>query len=365
MRQTKRVKTKAAPARKKSEAARKKTPGSHRLAKGKTSAASSKASKGTSVAKKCQTVSEANRDLRRQKKELLVRIKELELQRVGSVEQEEGDVEACAEVSKENNSIVATVKDLRREIEVAHEINGAMEADLLTTQKKLTEEKAVRGELQARINLLGAKAALGEQLRDDISFVEEERNETVKRLEEVISELELVTEERDGLAKEKVNREALLREIQSVKTDLEAQIPNLKEKVADMSLVCQELAEAKERCQLLEKKAHDLEAKLESAETSKSALELDLTTTHELVRSQYKQIEELRVMLTTTRDKLTELRAQLDKQVAENVTHQESIERQEREIKTLTARNESIKKELDSRKKALHDIRSVAVRTTV
>lgn len=365
MRKTKRVKTKAAPARKESEAAQKKTSDSRGLAKVETSAVSLEASKGTSVARKRQTMSETIRDLKRQKKELLVCIKELELQRVGNTEQDEGDVEDYAKVSEESNSIIAMAKDLRREIEAAHELKDALEADLLTTQKKLTEEKAIRAELEARVNLLGAKAALGEQLRDDISFVEEERNETVRRLEEVISELELVTEERDGLAKEKAIKEALIKEIQSAKTDLEAQISNLKGKVEDVNLLCQELAEEKEKCQLLEENVHDLESKLESAETSKNALDLDLTATHELVRGQKKQIEELRVMLTTTRNKLTELRAQLDKQAAENVTLRESIERREREIKTLTARNESIKKELDSRKKALHDIRSVAVRTTV
>jgi chromosome segregation ATPase len=365
MRKTKRVKTKAAPARKKSDATRKKTSSSHRLAKVKTSAVSSKASKGTSVVKKRRTMSETNRDLKRQKKELLVRIKELELQRVGNTDRDEGNVEDYAKVSQESNRMIAMAKDLRRKIDVAHEHNDALEADLLTTQKQLTEERAVRAELEARINLLGAKAALGEQLRDDISFVEEERNETVKRLEEVISELELATEERDDLAKEKVIKEALIMDIQSAKSDLEAQTSNLKEKVADMNQLHQEFAQEKEKCQLLEEKGHDLESMLESAETSKNALDLDLTVTQERVRSQNKQIEELRVMLTTTRDKLTELRAQLDKREAENVTLRESLERKERELKTVIARNESIKKELDSRKKALHDIRSAAVRTTV
>ena len=74
MRKTKRVKTKAAPASKKSEAAQKKTSDSHRLAKVETSAISPDASKGTSTARKRQTRSESVRDLKRQKKELLVRI---------------------------------------------------------------------------------------------------------------------------------------------------------------------------------------------------------------------------------------------------------------------------------------------------
>jgi chromosome segregation ATPase len=268
------------------------------------------------------------------------------------------------EVSDESSNIIAIIEDLQSELDVTYELKEALEADLATQQKKLSEEESVSAELETRVKLLEAKAALVEQLREEMSFVEEERNTITRRLEEVTATLEQVTQERDSLAEQKVVHETRLEEFQNDKIALEAKILNLEETVTDMDRLGQELAKAEESSRVLDEKVQNLQGTLEAAEASKSALELDLATARERVRDQDGQIEELRNGLTTSHAELADLCAQLEQQERENLRLREGTERSAHEMQALTARHESMKKELEASKKALHAIRTAALRTT-
>ena len=307
---------------------------------------------------------ETARDLERTNKELHVRIRELELELTGGTREDESEVMEDVGVSQETGSIIAMVKDLHGEIDAAYELREALEADLSAANDKLAEERSYRAELDARMRLLEAKAALGDQLREDISFVEEERNETARRLEEVTSKLEQITKEREDAAEEQAANEARVKELRNDKVALEAKVLNLEEAVEEMGMLREKLAKAKEESQRLEESVRDAKGKLEVSDVAKSALDLDVTTTRELIRNQNEQIEELKDTLTAADDQLAKRQAKLDKQELEILNLQETLKRAEREIKTLSARNETIKKELDAGKKALHDIRAAAVRTT-
>jgi len=178
-------------------------------------------------------ISKTIRHLERRNKELLMRVKELELKRGGGREQREGKKEDH-ELSEESANIVAAVKDMYGEIDAAYDLKEALEIDLAATQKTLAEEKALRARLEARISLLKEKAAFADELREDISFVEEEQNKTFRRLKEAKSELGRVTEERDGLAEQKAADETRIEELQAERTQLELQVLNLKERLAEM-----------------------------------------------------------------------------------------------------------------------------------
>ncbi len=307
---------------------------------------------------------ETSRDLERMNKELQVRIRELELERAGGAPQEDGEMVEDVGISEETGSIIAMVKDLHGEIDAAYELKEALETDLAAAKDRLAQEQSVRAEMEARLRLMEAKAALGDQLREDISIVEEERNETARRLEEATSKLEQAAKERDELAQQNAAEEARIKTIQNDKLALEARVLNLEDAVADVDRLRRELADVGENAQLLEESARNVKGKLEATETSKNALELDLATTREIVRSQNEQVEELKEELAVRHTELVDLRAKLDRQEIEFVNLQETSKRTEREVKTLTARVESVKKELDLSKKALRDIRTAAVRTT-
>ncbi len=346
------------------EVVRKDTSDSPKPAEAEMNVAASAPSRPRSGTRKRPVMTETIRDLERMNKELQVRIRELELELAGGARQGKGKVAEYVEVSEESSSIIAMVKDLHGEIDVAYELKEALEADLAALKKKLSEEETVRAELEARVNLLEAKAALGDQLREDISFVEEERNETARRFEEATAKLAQLSREHSSLAEQKAVDETRLMELQRDKIGLEAKVLNLEDTVAEMDQLRRELAEERESSQLQEENKQNIKGKLEATEISKNALELDVATTREIVRSQNEQIEELRDDLANAHAGLADLRAKLDVQEVENVNLRESYKRVEREIKTLSARNESMKNELDLSKKALRDIRTAAVRTS-
>ncbi len=184
---------------------------------------------------KRRTGDEAFRVLQTMNKQLLARVKALELARIGGTGQDEGTGKVGDyEESEESGHFASMVKDLHGDIDAAYVLKRALEADLAATQQKLTEEEALRAELEARANMLEAKAALADELREDVSFVEEEQNKTFRRLKEVTSELDQVGKERDGLAEQKAIYVARVRELQSQRFDLEAQVLDLRERLAEM-----------------------------------------------------------------------------------------------------------------------------------
>ena len=307
---------------------------------------------------------EAYRELQRTNKELQVRIRELELQLAGGPEQDGGEAADYGEASDEGSSIIALIKDLHSQIEAAHELKEALEADLDSLKEKLAKEQVVRGELEAQVKLLEAKAALGEQLREDLSFVEEERNEIARRLEHTTHQLGKITAERDRLAEQNAADQARIKDLECDKITLEANVLNLEEKVADMGRLRQELADTREELQRSKEDGQSLKGRLDATEAAKNSLELELATTRELVRNQNGQIDELKESLSTARAELVDLRARLEREEIENTNLTEVNKRADHELKTLNARLESVKKELDLNKKALRNIHSAAMRTT-
>ena len=97
---------------------------------------------------------------------------------------------------------------------------------------------------------------------------------------------------------------------------------------------------------------------------SKNALDLDLTTTREIARSQTDEIEELKGRNERTEIDLLHTQERLERQEAENTSLNTAITQANAKMEDLTARNESLKKELDANRKALHSIRSAAVRVS-
>ena len=301
--------------------------------------------------------------MQRSNKELQVRVRELELQLAGGPRSAAEEPADYGEASEESTSIIALIKDLHGQVDAADELKQALEADLAAMRGRLAEEQAVRTELEARVKMLEAKAALGDQLREDLSFVEEERNEIARRLEQTTAQLEKTTEDRDRLAEQNAAEQTRNRELVANKIALEAKVLNLEETVADMERFRQELSVAKEESRRLEENVQGLKGKLDATETAKNSLELEIATTRNLVRSQTDQIAEMKENLTTARAELVDIRAKLDREKSENANLSEGNKRADLELKTVSARFESVKKELDLSKKAIRDIRSAAMRT--
>jgi len=306
---------------------------------------------------------ETRRDLQRGNKELQVRVRELELQLAGGAGDADAEAADYGELSEESGTIIGVIKDLHGKADAARELKEALEADVAALKEKLAKELAVRAELEARVKLLDAKAALGEQLREDLSFVEEERNEVVRRLKQAASEQAQLATERDRLVEQKTADGVRIKELQSNRTALEAKVLNLQELVADTDRLRQELAETREEVQRANETLQGLQARLDAAEVSRTALELDLTTTRDLVRGQNQQLGELKKDLRTAHADLATQRTQLEGQKIANAHLVELNKRADRELKSLTERLELAKKDVDLSRRALRAIRTAAMRT--
>ncbi len=173
------------------------------------------------------------RILEEMNRKLLARVKQLELKQAGATEQDE-DEAAEQDDAEEKERFSVMVKSLRGDIDAAYTLKNALETDLAETQARLSEEEAARQQFESRAGIFEAKAGLADQLREDIGFVEEEQNQTFRRLTEATSERDRVAEERDKLAEAKRLRDARISELLRQRFELEADIVEFKERLEEM-----------------------------------------------------------------------------------------------------------------------------------
>ena len=302
--------------------------------------------------------------LKRQNKELLVRVKELELDISKGGKELVAFAPGLEGVAQESQGILRVVKDLETQLDDAFSMKEALEADLADIQGRLVKETGRRSELEANMQLLEAKASLLEQLQDELSFVEGERTATAQKLRESEAELEKIAAERDSLAERTVAADARVYELERANVDLEAQVRNLEEKTADLNKVNKECARLKGVCDELTQKAKDLTSRLGASEISEKALELDLSTSRDVISDLKAELEDRQEKLVVAQVRIVEANDRLEEKEFENRTLTEANRRLEKNVKTLTAKNEVIGAELESTKKALHEIHSAATLTT-
>ncbi|MHC4790984.1 MAG: hypothetical protein ACYS8Y_06050 [Planctomycetota bacterium] len=273
-------------------------------------------------------------------------------------------IEDFTDVSEERTSIISIVKGLEGQVETAFELKEVLEAELDATQKKLSEESDARVQLEIQVASLEAEAALGKQLREDISFAEEERDKVANLLAQTQAQLGEMTAERDSLAKQMASSEVHAKELEDGKMALEAQVMNLKDKITDSDRLREKLAEITEAHRGSREQVHDLTRRLEASEASKDTLERELAGTNQNAQTLREEVEELRENVTGADNRIADLRIQLEDQQAANRELMEANTRLENEIKMVNIRYEAAKKEVDTFKSALRDIRSEATRTS-
>ncbi|MHC4123327.1 MAG: hypothetical protein ACYSSI_07120 [Planctomycetota bacterium] len=280
------------------------------------------------------------------------------------IKESEFEIEDLADVSEERASIISIVKGLEGQVETAFKLKEVLEDELDAAQQRLSEEKEARSQLEVQVNSLQARVALAEQLREDISFVEEERNKFADELAQTRQELEQTFAERDSLTERFSYSETNIRELENDKMALEAQVMNLKDKIADADNLRKELAETNQSHRQSREQVHDLTRRIEAAETSKYSLETQLTGTHQNAQNLRTEAEQLRRKVSDGENQIIDLRIQLEDQQAVNRDLIEANARLENEIKMANINYEAARNELDAFKNALRDIRSEATRTS-
>ena len=267
-------------------------------------------------------------------------------------------------VTEERSSILSIVKGLEGQVETAFKLKEVLEEELDTAQGRLSEELSERAELEARLSVLEAEAALVEHLREDISFAEEERNDAIELLEQIQPQHEAMTLERDSLTEQVAAMDTNIGELDDDKTTLEAQVMNLNDKVSEMERLRGQLDDLTETRLELTEKVRELSRDLDASDTSKGSFEKELIKTKEIVSNMNVEVEYLQKNLTDSESQVKDLRIRLEDQQIVNRNMIEVKARLEGELKMLNLNYENAKNEIKGFKNALYDIRSEATRTS-
>jgi len=273
-------------------------------------------------------------------------------------------IEDLADASEERAGIISIAKSLEGQIETAFKLKEVLEAELDKAQNRLAEELDARTQLEVQVKSLESRAALAEQLREDISFVEEERNKFANLLAQIQPQLEEVTAERDSLAEKMASAEKDVKKVQGEKTALEAQVMNLKDNITDSDRLQKKLAEITEAHRGSREQVDDLTRRLEATTASKNALERELAGTHQNARTLRVEVEELREKAIVSDNRIADLCIQLEGEAATNRERMAANTILENEIKMLNVNYEAAKNEVGTFKKALRDIRSEMTQTS-
>ncbi|HIJ52771.1 MAG TPA: hypothetical protein HPP66_06410 [Planctomycetes bacterium] len=273
-------------------------------------------------------------------------------------------IEDLADASEERAGIISIAKSLEGQIVTAFKLKEVLEAELDKAQNRLAEELDARTQLEVQVKSLESRAALAEQLREDISFVEEERNKFANLLAQIQPQLEEVTAERDSLAEKMASAEKDVKKVQGEKTALEAQVMNLKDNITDSDRLQKKLAEITEAHRGSREQVDDLTRRLEATTASKNALERELAGTHQNARTLRVEVEELREKAIVSDNRIADLCIQLEGEAATNRERMAANTILENEIKMLNVNYEAAKNEVGTFKKALRDIRSEMTQTS-
>ena len=177
-------------------------------------------------------------------------VRQLRTQRTASATSEsEIKIADYTDVAEERESILSIVKGLEGQVDTAFKLKEVLEAELDATQRKLAKEMETRSQLEAQVETLESHAVLAEQLREDVSFAEQERNRFADELAQTQPQLEKAIDERDSLTEQLSSAEVKIKGLESEKVALEAQIMNLKDRIVDTNRLREELAEATETSQ--------------------------------------------------------------------------------------------------------------------
>ena len=279
-------------------------------------------------------------------------------------DQSEIKIEDFADASQESANIISIVRGLEGQVETAFKLKEVLETELDTVQKRLSEELDARAQLEVQVTSLEGQAALAEQLGEDISFVEEERNKFANLLAQIRPQLKEATAERDSLAEQMASIETSVKELKSEKMALEAQVMNLKEKITDADRLRKELMEITEAHRGSREQVQDLTRRLEASEKSKDALEKELAGIRQNARTLREEVENLRGKIAHADGRAADLCIQLEDQQAINRELLETNTRFENETKMANINEEAVRNELGTFKNALRDIRSEATQTS-
>ena len=169
--------------------------------------------------------------------------------------------------------------------------------------------------------------------------------------------LDDVTQQCDSLIRKLTSTEKQLKQTETEKLTFQAQVADLKDKIADTVSLHKQLTEALKSRANLSEQLQDMTDHLDVTDTLKDALAANLTGANETLEALRTEVANLRNKLTRSEKQILDLNNKLKDRKIANA-------RLESEMKTRHLNIEAIRNEVDVLKNAFCQIRSEATRTS-
>jgi len=253
--------------------------------------------------------------------------------------------------SKESQRILTIVSGLGEDLENALQMNEELKTTATATARDLVRESQALARAESECRYLRARVAEDDYLRDEIRFVEEERNDVALRLEQTASRLEKAVKGQDELALK-------LDAAQQSLDDVRIQLVKAEEDRRAADEASEDFAErlaATEIC----KKALQLEARRQSEEQGgRLASELEsMRTEKEALAS---QLAEAQAEAERSKSGKSDLQAELDEARSQ---YDEATQRAEDQKSSLNAELNRIRQELDEARARAEGLATELVQT--
>lgn len=244
-------------------------------------------------------------------------------------------------------------------------LKDALQKDLIQTKESLTKSLRVNRELNEKSKLFEEHGRLAEELRRDLSFVEEERNNALKNCQDLEFELNNVKEISQRLTRDLDERD----DLESTLLNLQERTALLeREKTAQIESLEEQIAELTRNNDKTEDELSVIMEELETLKTSEESLHIELKTSQSMIKQLSYEKEHLlhRVKLLekekiSADSKLTQISRKISNRESENFMLQKSISEVRRELSDTKTAKEKLSKELDVARKSFLELKGKLV----
>lgn len=257
----------------------------------------------------------------------------------------------------ERNDVLAVIHELEDQLDRQQEVRDALERDLSDKSEKLQTTTQRNQELEWQIVSLQTRCESLEQLRKDVSVLEDELTDAANRAQRTAEQLSRSEQERHRVSQELRNNNKQLEELWATKKErdgLRADVKTLAARVEELERGARDNADEKTGLQV---RLQDAQQELDVLRAERQDLLNNLKSAEESNRELTRTQEALEDKMETLRTERKNILAQLAQHERDNARLIEQRQFYESEVTSLRTVNRNIEAALAGVKKAFAEVR--------
>jgi chromosome segregation ATPase len=263
----------------------------------------------------------------------------------------------------ERNDVLSVVTELEDQLDRYEETRISLERELTESTEKLHKSTQRVQELEWQVVTLQTRIDAGEQLKQDVTVLEEQIGEASRRIGQLDDQLIATEKDNQRLVGELKTANKQLEELWSAKKERDA-IRNenkvLKTKINESEAALREIRD--ERASL-NGQLQESQLALDEMRVVKGRLEIETRTAEDRIREMKRVQENLEDKLLTLRNEKKNLQATITHLERENARLNEQRQHFECEVTSLRNMNKTTESALTSVKKAFAEVRAALTET--